>query len=642
MLWVTSILFLAGNFGCDGTAKDLNSADPLRRVETLRRLQQRQDRAHEKRVLELLKDSSPRVRRAALAALGPIGGNENLSAVIDRLGDEDLGVRLGAVRLLAKTQSKGARAALLQLRLNSSGLFAVELGKALTALGMSPVEQREADADSLWARQFELLARGSEEVRIQAVEMLALNERKKSVAQLARYLKVDSVALHQALVAAIARIGGKAAVSLLETLSRSEKTRERLAVAKSAVSGRLGKPLLLGLLKDKDIGVRRAVLEAMPMAAKDDASLKSLICAQLLDDAMARQAAGAIGRLELACGEARTSWLNRFLKSDRSQHQLPVLLALKGDAIDPLLLRWAKAIEKAYAAERRSWLDDKAWVALDTRTKKPTGAKGKKGVGWILSRYPKVRGAGRNLPDSLLPPVQAVGVLRTMVAAMARRPQARRYLLHLALHGIPRILRTDAFKALGSFDIEGGSAVEAKAVLNALKGDDLAGRQRAMDACHLGGKAVPALLPEWLAESNPVIREGAARCAARLKRKGLSKQLEKLALSEQSPAAISALGQVGDTDSVAILARLVGDDENGRESRRLAAGSLGEVGLRMAGHVGIGALTFMLADRDPVLRLAAAEALRKLGPHSISKPALAICSVDFYAEIRRACVAALR
>ena len=651
-------VFLA-HAGCTRDTDGLENPDPLRRVEALRSVQARHDRDFEERVLKLLKDPSSRVRRAALAALGPVGAKDNLSAVIDRLRDKELGVRLGAVRLLARTESEGAKNALLQLRLNADGLMAGELRQALTKLGMSPLQQKKAESDTLWQRQIELLSRGSDEARHRAVEMLALNEEQRSVAVLARYLKVDSPALHLSLVAAIARIGGKEAVRILELMSRSQNVGDRIAVAKSAIFGRLSADLLGRLLKDKDARVRRAVLSALPKAASGEPSaliqtLRPLICDQLNDVSVAADVAAAMVRHRLPCREARKIWFKRVQQSQRSEEHLPALLILSGEGVDQVLLSWAKAIENTYLSESKSWLSGKAWAALDDAKPAPAGTRGpvvkKKGVASLLSRYPAVRGSKRGLPDSLLPPVQAVDLLGEIVAALGGRPQARAYLLHLAVRGKPFALRRGAFKALGKFDRPTDDGAEAAAILRVLIGNDRLLRQSAMAACHLAGQKAARLLPEWLGDRTPQIREGAVRCAARLAKtsaskarsKQLSQQLGAMAANEQSPAAIAALGDLGDGESATILAKLLNGENFGSVGRRLAVEGLGRLASRNPEWARVEPLARCLDDEAPAIRLAAALALRGIRPKSQAMASLGLCAADFYGEIRRACAAALR
>jgi HEAT repeat protein len=195
----------------------------------------------------------PGVRRAAVTALGTLGGKEAVDAVVARLDDEDPYVREEAERTIGQARSVDQQTVARGLGRESARVRAA-VTKKLDV-------KDESDRDQL----LKLLDDDAPEVRMAAIEGLASDQSDGSVDRLAREIESDNPMRAEGACLALGRIDSDSARRVLFAAARSpDPVRRRNAIR---ALGSQRDPSVAAVLdeavNDPDPGVRQAVAAAL-------------------------------------------------------------------------------------------------------------------------------------------------------------------------------------------------------------------------------------------------------------------------------------------------------------------------------------------------------------------------------------------
>jgi HEAT repeat protein len=345
---------------------------------------------------------------------------------------------------------------------------------------------------------------------------------------------------------------------------------------------------------------------------------------------------------------------------------------------------------ETYRDDAMKWIPTERWAELDQESapvpldEKPPKAAGREvALSWLLSRYPTRDNAMDG--DPLLPPpleMQQIGELASRLAQrvteQSLRDEVERWLLVHAGVGQPVIARVaflDALRVLPPNRSATAPATSAPTSIPASRPDASPRKPKAGSKRPKRREAAPAVVASQptmaevlgaaLAEDSPALRQAAVGCLVHLPEEGRRRALallddpaapvrdEAVTLLgtlgveaavprllrelEQNPRpeVIIALGRIGDERALNSIVELLQDDHP--ITRRATERAL--VVEALAGFPSSKAIEVLgveLLHPDPVVRLAAAEALGRIGRPEAAR-VLRGCEEDFYREVRRAC-----
>jgi lysophospholipid acyltransferase (LPLAT)-like uncharacterized protein/HEAT repeat protein len=692
--------------GCDlerGRALEaLSSPAAPVRARALHLLGKRRDVALAPRIGKLLRDPSPRVRQAAIAALGAGGIGTQLHPLIETLRDRDLEVRLAAVRVLGDSRRAPAARALLPLARDPSMVVRRAAGQALVALGVSHAEQsRRLARRAVEETSRRLLGARDEQLRAGAARLLG---RSGSVAALpallARQDDPSALVLREVAVA-LGRIGGAKARAALASLSRSKRSEARLAAAHGlAVSDSIRLPpshpdarvdwgalqRLAGDPQPEVIGAALAAVARRP--SPPPGALVGRLCKQLAAKhtfALRLAAARALGRHGLAarCGEAPAALRRAALscetqKADwaaKLRQRFELLAALDQAAHRTALVAIARCAFETHRAEAQRWVTRQGWRALGggkakrpvLRRRPPKPKDRRKALSWLLSRYPTRHDDG-DLEDPLLPPRAAPQLVIGLLEALPAAPAARALLAEVALVA-PRRVRIAALRRLGQLDVApprspasspstqpaSAPSPQAKlaaalrsAIAMALRSKDKTVRRAAARGCVMlqtglpagvGSAGARAAALRLLGSKDFEERAAGARCLGQLGDVSAVPLLLAALRKETQLALLRALARLGDHRATQPILKLLGEDHPAtRQGERQVV--IDALGL-LGDPAAAPALERELAHPAWQVRRAAALALARAGRRR-SRAALAVCELDYHQVVRVACARARR
>lgn len=690
VLSLTAVL-LVGVGGCDlerqQALKALKSPDAPVRARALHLLAQRRDPSLGPAIAKLLVDPVPRVRQGAVAALGAVGVGKQLHPLIERLHDDDLEVRLAAVRVLGDSKLAGAKRALVPLVRDPSMVVRRAAAQALVALGLTLKEQGQRIAKALLDDELRRLSARDEQVRAAAVRMLGLSGRARALEALSARLSDPSELVRRAAARAVGRIGGAAAQRALRGLLK-QGSEGRLAAAWGL---RFLRPTdwasLRALVDDAQPTIAEAALLAVAaQTERPPPELATSLCQRLRrDDAVELQRAAARAVARFSAGGAMTgvpaggmlcavevqalltavhTWVAKvdLAKPGEALARRVALLSALGPKLGgEALVALARRAYQAHRAQARRWVSREGWQGLEggaatrptTQAPRPPSSRDKrKALAWLLARFPR-RHSNADYDDPLLPPTVGPELVETLLAVLPATTSSRAFLAEVARMA-PRRVRIAALRRLGELPtVSKGAAASApsslpadttpptdgaaRAVWAGLRSKDKTIRRAAALACpQLGARASRTAL-RLLGDRDFDVRAAAARCLGQVGgRKAVPALLEALR-AEPLVEVIAALARAGDHQATpALLALLKEDHAASRQGERvLIIEALGE----LADATAAPALERELAHPSWKVRLAAARALSRAA-RPRSKGPLDVCQTDFFAPVRRACKSA--
>jgi len=657
--WWGAALILLVLGGCDLEQKhareNLRSENASMRVDALQVLARAGDPADQEEVVLLITDRSPRVRRAAVAALGALGPGKHLHKVVGRLRDADIEVRLAAVRVLGDSSKNVAQRALLPMALDPSLIVRRAAAAALAARGMSPAQQTAALAQERLSEQLALLKQEDDQVRATAALEVGLSGDPRGAAPLQRLLQDDSLLVVRAAAHALGLINSKDAAGALDKLARSPQPARRVVAARGLAEAGAGKALD-ALARDPETRVRGAALEALAQRANTTPEkvkiLPQTACGALLDPEPAVQEAAArvVGRSRITCAEE----VARLATAAFSGEEVLDLLApLQGKAATAALLSLAQRRYATYRKDSEKWVTPDLWKKIRAASPGPqqqesaAGSNTSKSSGLekILSRFPE-RAADDGMEDPLLPSTTPAAMMRRAFVALQGREEARPWLGSVALQAPPTV-RIMALKTLASLAAKSPPGTKSPstdstvdvAIRAGLRDQRRAVERAAAEGCHLLGSGAMAVALALMETKDFDLRASSARCLGRIGGARAVKPLLGLLRKERQVAAIVALARVGDKRAAPKIAALLKEDHHAdRQGERVeiinALGQLGDPGTAPD-------LERELTHPTWRVRRAAARALGRLG-RSASRKVLEVCRFDYYEEVRRACEASLK
>jgi len=656
-LWLTLLLATAlagGLAGCnlevERARRDLESRRPQDRVVGLERLAVTEDPAVAPLIEPLLRDSTARVRRAAVAALGSVGIRGRLRKIVDRLEDADLEVRLTAVRVLGDA-GKSGKSALLEALRDPSMVVRRAAAEALEGQGIHRRLQVREVARLELQEQITRLRRADDQLRATAARAVGLSGRAAAVAPLVQLLEDRSPLVVKEAAQALGAIGGERAGQALRKMARSKLASDRAAAAGGlAQLGEDGQAPLLRLVADGAAEVRLAAFTALqrqlartssraPALTSEQASK---LCAAIADpDPGVAVAASALTR-RLPRDACATAVAALIAKVDRTAApRVEVLARLEGEASTEALLRLAQRRYQTFRHDAVKWLTREQWRALDEdpagkgaanpahRGPHRSGVPPLKGapigggqkIDKLLVRFP-TRVRGSHVVDPLMPPATSQADVIALVRALEGRPAATIWLARVATEA-PAPIRV---AALGVRD----------ALRMALRSEVSAVRRAALQRCRRAGvgHALKAALP-LLRHKDFELRSAAATCLGRLSAAAAVGPLLKLMHKEHPVAAIQALARIGHHRATQPMAKLLLEDHPaGRQGERVAVvEALGQLGDPAAAP----AVQRELGHPDWRVRQAAARALTRWKGRPGIAASLRVCQEDYHAAVRRAC-----
>ncbi|MBK8480283.1 MAG: HEAT repeat domain-containing protein [Proteobacteria bacterium] len=678
--------------------EQLRDREASARVQALRVLAARPDPALAPKILPLLVDPVGRVRHAALVALGVVGTRGHLDAVIARLRDRDLEVRLVALRLLGDSGRARAVPTLLPLLGDASAIVRNAAAQALQALGRSPLQQRQAEAAARFDAELLRLADPAPQVRAEAARELGRSGAARAAGPLLRRLAVagESTLVIAAVLRALVRVDAAAARRTLRELGTAADPGRRLVAAR--VLAALRPPawaLLRAALSDPQPEVRGAALRgisrlrAAPAAALDPpAALATVLCAALeLEGAgalrlLAAEAAGghrlgcapqaqaaaararqALGVVEPSAGLTR-ALLEAFdlLARLRRQEDGELLIALLQRAMT--VLQWEA--EPWIGAERwREGASAAAPWSAPRATAIPSARASAKASGealhTLLSRFHLRAADGQEQP--LMPPTSSAEAVASRFAWLPRTVETEAWLARVARDAEDAVLAAAALDRLaegalpasgarraafvvgaGADGRGGGARPEASSPLQqavevGLGSIDRQRRRAATGACvQLPPPQGEARALGLLGDADGAVREAAALVLGRLRAHQALPALLVLLARDPSPALVHALALLRDRRATRPLLRLLEEDHPAPRlgERRVVVEALGA----LADQAAAPALERELGHPDWRLRRAAASALARAG-RARSRELLGDCAADYYGAVRQACAEAL-
>lgn len=668
--------------------KALSSPDAPVRARALHLLGQRRDPSLGPAIAKLLADPVPRVRQGAVAALGAVGVGKQLHPLIERLHDDDLEVRLAAVRVLGDSKLPGAKRALVPLVRDPSMVVRRAAAQALVALGITLKEQGQRIAKALLDDELRRLSARDEQVRAAAVRTLGLSGRTRALEALSARLSDPSELVRREAARAVGRIGGAAAQRALRGLLE-QGSEGRLAAAWGL---RFLRPAdwasLRALVDDTQPTIAEAALLAVAeQGDRPPPGVATSLCKLLgRDDAveLQRAAARAVARFSaggtmtgapgggLLCAvEVQTlltavhAWVAKVDLANPGEalaQRVALLSALGPKLGGEALVALSRRAYQAHRAQARRWVSREGWQGLEggattrpaTQAPRPPSSRDKrKALAWLLARFPQ-RHSDADYDDPLLPPTVGPELVEKLLTVLPATTSSRAFLAEVARMA-PRRVRIAALRRLGELPTASskGAAASApsslladttppaeqgaRAVWAGLRSKDKTIRRAAALACpQLGARASRTAL-RLLGDRDFDVRAAAARCLGQVGgRKAVPALLEALR-AEPLVEVIAALARAGDHQATpALLALLKEDHAASRQGERvLIIEALGQ----LADATAAPALERELAHPSWRVRLAAARALSRAA-RPRSKGPLDVCQTDFFAQVRRACKSA--
>jgi HEAT repeat protein len=626
--------------------KTLLSPDPMAREEALETLAEGGEPADARLVVPLLRDSSARVRKKAVAALGSLGFGPYLRKLAGCLNDSDLEVRLATVRVLGDSGKKAAHPVLLLALRDPSMIVRRSAAAALEALGMSPADQVKEQAREELEEQVKRLSRADDQLRATAARMVGLSGQPQAVELLRPLLADPSPLVVREAAGAIGRIGGASAAEDLMELAGDRRARTRLAAAVglTEAGGPRSLATLIKLSGDPDRSVKQAALEGLARLAGggDLGGVEGggVICKAVASGEVevAQRAAAVLQAVPtLTCTEEVQSL---YHKAQSGGSQLyPVLSALGTERARAELLRLAQQAYMTYRRGAVKWIAPDGWRALaeGRPSSAPVSARPKRhrsqALARLLSKFPE-RVSGTVIDPLLPPPVEAERVTR-MIEALGGHGSSRPWLAEVASEA-PRGIRVAALVAIAGVPAAGAGGTAARAVQLGLRSKSESVRAAALKACPVLGhdRALEEAL-KMLEDKDFDVRSEAATCLGRLQDHRAVMPLLSLLRREHPLAAIVALARIGDRRATAPLLELLQEDHPaGRQDERVVVvEALGELGDRTA----VSAVGRELSNPQWRVRIAAARALGRMGGDGSVAETLALCMHDYYAEVRATC-----
>ncbi|MBK6849194.1 MAG: HEAT repeat domain-containing protein [Proteobacteria bacterium] len=409
-------------------------------------------------------------------ALGAVGTRGQLNAVVARLSDRDLEVRLVAVRLLGESGHARAVATLLPLLRDANAMMRQTAAQALQTLGRSPWQQRQAESAAHFEAELRRLADPAPQARAEAARELGRSGSVRAAGALRRRLGAarESTTVVGAALRALVRVDPAAASRAVHELARAaDPARRVLAVS---VAGRL-RPvaweLLAGALVDPQPEVRGAALHGLVrLRLAAPAALAAALCAALELEAerslrlLAAQAAGAQhlrceqqaraleARAREALGVAEPS--AELARTLVDSFDLLARLRRAGDSALLIALVQRAAIVRQWESE--PWISAERWragdspsVALGATRGAATGAEAPpkdpgQALRWLLARFPVRESDSREQP--LLPPTGSVGDLAERLVWLPPTPETRVWLAQVARDAADEVLAAAALDRL--------------------------------------------------------------------------------------------------------------------------------------------------------------------------------------------------
>ena len=629
MTRVATVLLATALVGCGACSRgDLQSSDPGRRAEAVRRLGGSRSPGDLAAILVAQQDPDARVRRAAATAHGARGGTPSQEGLSAMLGDPDPSVLAAAARALGAIRPDGpgtdARAAAELHRraaLALSGAYGradapgrAEIAAALREIGGSLRDAVEAEARLIWDRNARALRGTSEAGRAGAAEELGRSGRADAVKLLVPLLE-DTGGDPRVMAASARGLGWSGDGSVVEPLGAALDSRwadvaegaawalgnignpagaESLAEAGSTAPLRLAQAAvaaLLGMPPAPETGVALcevAVRTTHPPAAEQAAIGARTRGSECPDKILTQR----IARGGVGADAALAAFGALGLHGERLKGGGERALALLQPSADPRLrASAARALGNApYPA---------AIPALQRRAGATSDAEELGEVTVALARL---------APDSSGPlalrlagdPDPRLRASAARALALSRPATGGEALALLARDGDAAV-RAAAIAALGTLGSPGVAPLAA--VLAARRGDagDASAIVRALEAT-----GDPGALP----------------------------LLASMLSGEQAPAAAAAIGRLGGAAGSSILLAAL---EKGHAGGRVEViEALGFLGSPDAGDAVARELT---SDR-PEVRSAAVRALGRLR-HESSATQLEALRADYYADVRRGAVEAL-
>jgi HEAT repeat protein len=294
-----------------------------------------------------LGDQDERVRAAAAAVLGEVGGPEAAAQLRARTSDPHPAVRAAALRSLGLMRS--ATSADLEPRLGDPDPLVRE--EAARAAG-------EAALRPLAGRLAALLDDPAEPVRRAAAQALGLLGDREAVPALLRTYPGAPAGLRQVIAVAVGRLDPATVAGLLDSLVESRDTAGKLgaihAFARQHAPALKG--MLLRLAQDADPAIRAAVAAAWAEIGGPEAAGPLMASLADPDETVRATAAEGVGRLGLAQAAERLLGLLRHDPSSRVGERAALAIGLlQGAGGEPALVaacRDQRPVEVRAAAAR--------------------------------------------------------------------------------------------------------------------------------------------------------------------------------------------------------------------------------------------------------------------------------------------------
>jgi hypothetical protein len=429
--------------------------------------------------------------------------------------------------------------------------------------------------------------------------------------------------------------------------------RRAAAIGLAELEQRRARTALVGLVADPSPRVRLAALTGLARSreSQDPLDPRALekVCQALVDqeEGVAPRAARLLSLLPGA-GDGCSREIGQLCDKAAAGEigVVDALSAIHTRQVTETLIKLAKSRYEAYRHDAIKWITDEQWRDLDQgRDRKdrsghgPTVKKKKRGVEWILAKFPPRTASGS--VDPLLPPATTEASVVRAIRSLSSRPLARPWLARVATES-PQVVRAAALLALAFSPDEDGGKIDPsveQAVLIGVRARPKAVRRAALQGCRLLGTDAGQIAIGLLRDKDFDLRSGAARCLGTLRATEAVGPLLSALRREHLVAVIQALAQIGDRRATKPIADLLMEDHPaGRQGERvIVVRSLGQLGDPAA----VPALERELTHPDWRVRRAAASALSRWAGRPSTKRALTICQQDYYTAVRRACSEAL-
>jgi HEAT repeat protein/cyclophilin family peptidyl-prolyl cis-trans isomerase len=351
----------------------LSADDPLlrlRAVEVIGRIQDPQDVP---RLLPMLDDSDAAVVHETIFALGQMGSQEALPALLELSGDtNDFTVHRLVCEALGKIGGHDAIEALIELLRDFNSAVRAEAALALartedpSAVPALQLAIHDPDADVVWPAVYglekvenprtgekvaPLLAHNDARVREVAARTLGKQRYEGAVRGLVGALQDPETGVAANAAWALGEIGEDDACHPLGGVLASHPShRVRLAAAEAlgAIGSKKGKDDLIQALSDESVAVRAAAILALAEVLGDDVEM---FCDQMMDDGSRLVRAAAIEAFGPGGVDARSDELSRIART----HEDPMMRTAAVTAMGQL-------DEKSVRPVLVEKLDDDDWV----------------------------------------------------------------------------------------------------------------------------------------------------------------------------------------------------------------------------------------------------------------------------------------